>query len=132
MTDTAALRAQYGEWAQTRLDEACYRNELARRLVNALPAVLTELEQAREYLADEDNWHNAYDRLTALMRQRFPPRSDGSLPDWRVEDICAELQQARADVAKLREALQALINASHSAGYDNVLDRAKTTLVEVA
>jgi hypothetical protein len=41
----------------------------------------------------------AYETLTGLLKKRFPQRKDGSMPDYKVEDVLAEN-------ARIREALE--------------------------
>ncbi len=47
-----------------------------------------------------------YDCLVKTLKERFPRRPDGSLPDWKVEDVLEENVALRAKLQRAREALR--------------------------
>ena len=58
-----------------------------------------ELERER------DEAREAYAVLVGLLRKRFPQRADGSMPDFKVEDVLS-------DNTRLREALESMEHQS--------------------
>jgi len=69
-----------------------------------------ELKVLRARVAEMEG---AYETLSGLLRARFPANPDGSLPDYRVEDVFARAEVAEARVAKL-EAMEAEVDRLHS------------------
>ena len=67
-----------------------------------------ELKVLRARVAEMEG---AYETLSGLLRARFPANPDGSLPDYRVEDVFARAEVAEARVAKLEAAMRECVDA---------------------
>ena len=44
----------------------------------------------------------SYNALVELLRKRFPKNADGSLPDFKIENVLLENNQLRAEVERLK------------------------------
>lgn len=49
----------------------------------------------QELQAERDEARDAYDTLSGLLRKRFPVREDGTLPDFKIEDVLRENDELR-------------------------------------
>lgn len=61
-----------------------------------------------------------YDTLVGLLRKRFPPNADGSLPDWDVAAILRQNEAQGAEIArltKLKVALSDIAYSKYAHGY---------------
>ena len=51
--------------------------------------------------AERDEAVADYERLTGILNARFPQRDNGSLPDWKIEDVLVENSALRRDKERL-------------------------------
>lgn len=60
---------------------------------NGRVVLLKDAQGLERQLAESDE---AYATLTTLLRNRFPKRHDGSLPDFKIEDVLKDNQKLQA------------------------------------
>lgn len=81
--DCGCLTAQVHALAQ---DCLALKAEVAVKRIQ----VETQKANIQSYRLEAQEAQADYERLTGLLRARFPANPDGSLPDWKVEDVLAE------------------------------------------
>jgi hypothetical protein len=77
--------------------------EAVTALGGSVEMLVAERDALRAELLQE---HENYNTLTAMLQRRFPPNPDGSLPDFKIEDVLRENEQLRAEVAGYKRGIE--------------------------
>ena len=118
-----AKRAGHG------LDQALRIGDLEKELETVLgsPSLKISAEIARARQAEIEKLEIKlkeseanYEALTTLLRNRFPRRADGSLPDFAVEDVLRENEKLKIEMAKLRAQKMSEVTPALFMDYANV------------
>jgi chromosome segregation ATPase len=90
-TERNALRAELKDAERLRLQVEEFR-VYAKNGWAKVEQLISKVEQVQRELKQEQE---AYETLTALLRKRFPRNADGSLPDFKIEDVLRENERLR-------------------------------------